>query len=88
MQSDKPSLDYVRGFQDARVSAWRPIDTAPKDGRELLIWTEHGGCWLVYWDKEEAAFLVTDGKNTLYPRGGLATHWQPIPLAPETPNVE
>jgi hypothetical protein len=67
---------------------WQPIDTAPKDGRVILILTERGnvyspcqwengeisenGFWL--WWQDEPAWL-TEVVNP--------THWMPLPDPPE-----
>lgn len=42
-----PADEAVEGnnpMSEQNPTGWQPIDTAPKDGRELLIWTEHGDC--------------------------------------------
>lgn len=38
---------------------WQPIDTAPKDGRELLAWREDAGVMLIRWTSP-IEFMTTD----------------------------
>jgi hypothetical protein len=74
-------------------SGWLPIESAPRDGTEILVWTP---------DKSPAdgamvAFFVarSDGSATwtLGKRGDfwlnitqVLTHWQPLPLPPSHPS--
>ncbi len=72
---------------------WQPIETAPKDGTQIMasngIWI-----WLVTWDEKEhqdvwAGWRYESGIN---PNGenynsglnseGILTHWQPLPQPP------
>lgn len=68
----------------ALTPQWQPIETAPKDGTEILAWDGRGqatihwsdGRWsLVYagWRAEDGDF---DG----------AISWQPLPAPPEVPD--
>lgn len=70
-----------RAVHFTRAPQWQPIETAPKDGTEILAWDGQGqatiswsnGCWsLVYagWRAEDGEF---DG----------AINWQPLPAPPE-----
>ena len=63
------------------MSEWRPIETAPRDGTEVLgawefAWTGgwclepviyREGAWIVSWDHDAAE----------------PTHWMPLPKPPE-----
>lgn len=74
---------------------WRPIATAPKDGRQILVCgpeTQH----VVYWDRTalgERWCLVTstvawkqrDTQTTVVFEDYL-THWQPLPALPASDN--
>lgn len=70
------------------ADGWQKIESAPKDGTEIMVWepgavpniavaqwlTADDFCGLIYTD-EMLADVVPDG-----PR---ATHWQPLPQPPE-----
>ncbi len=71
------------------LGAWQPIETAPRDGRRVLVWiadkTYTGPAFAKLW------FYSTDGRL-----GGGAegyngdwniTHWMPLPPPPQAPNA-
>lgn len=72
---------------------WQPIETAPKDGTEILIFTTRGIAH-VGWSKYCGAYLESgessggwdvcwnnsDGWND--PEFPDATHWMPLPAPP------
>ena len=77
------------------MGAWRPIESAPKDGTRFDVWYAHHDAMVptpahrltdVYWSDVESAFC-TDGLYgpeepsplPLYP---CPTHWQPLPPPP------
>jgi len=57
------------------VNSWQPIDTAPKDGNEFLLWDQLGFCIVAYWDALRSEW--TNGDVVLKP-----THWMPLPEGP------
>lgn len=65
---------------------WRPIETAPRDGREFLIWDRHygvriGRCYNRH-DHDDWLSWKNDHGGTS--KGGIrATHWRPLPAPPE-----
>ncbi len=75
-----------------RTPDWQPIETAPKDGRRLLVFAtefKHGyyGCcrWVSYSDKSSgwsgSSFLsVPEGAWTTFLQ---PSHWMPLPAPPE-----
>lgn len=71
---------------------WRPIETAPKDGTRILVWSEFRGnmaasmhekttCDLTYWND-------LNGGGWVRHTWATPTHWQPLPAAPIPTNPE
>lgn len=62
---------------------WQPIETAPKDGTDILAWSPFGhGCLVVSFDDSETPgwpWLTLDGPNYA---ATTFTHWQPLPPPP------
>jgi len=65
------------------VSEWQPIETAPKDGRDMLLAGVHlldgprqfvGGWW-----QSEEDWADEDARRINF----RATHWMPLPEAPQ-----
>ena len=78
----------------AGLGAWLPIDTAPKDGTEILMACPGlGVCGPGKWNKNKYSkkprpYWTHWGERiwgSLRIRGDQPTHWQPMP---EAPNVE
>lgn len=76
------------------MSEWLPIETAPKDGRELLVFGKRGidiARWQTdpsIWERENvpcwAVFEPEDMFYSVYLLDDDApTHWQPLPEPPE-----
>lgn len=66
------------------MSAWQPIETAPKDGTRILGYASSGHGWyymvVVQYNAEEARpWLEADGEG--YHRYNV-THWMPLPEPP------
>lgn len=82
--------------QPVALPQWQPIETAPKDGTHILVWTHasvttYVVCWAdaakgirKYLTAESGAergwHLAWDG--TLFDREHEPTHWMPLPAAP------
>ena len=73
---------------------WQPIDTVPKDGRDILIHFKSVGIRQVSWcdeygdpSGEYALWRVDDNKHGPYPLRGYCdgdeTGWMPLPEPPE-----
>ncbi|NHO17907.1 hypothetical protein GOB90_02785 [Acetobacter oeni] len=64
------------------ADAWRPIESAPKNGSAVLLFfhmPDRGDyVWLDKWDVQERNWLVA-------PRTA-PTHWMPVPAAPVPEN--
>lgn len=69
---------------------WRPIETAPKDGTDVLLWAqtdEELGCSglmdMAYWVRGEGWVVCSPGLNVNFSRNpDIYTHWMPLPAAP------
>lgn len=60
---------------------WQPIETAPKDGTEILLYRRgvSQGKWRVGMLNGQCAW---GGDGWFYPRWDQPTHWMPLPEAP------
>lgn len=65
---------------------WRPIETAPKDGTQILILLSGGdiivGPAPIEMTKQERIRFARQGEWPDYKRFS-ATHWQPLPPPPK-----
>lgn len=81
---------------------WQPIETAPRDGTDVIAWDKKFGARQTQWrnygtgSPAKAAYDRGDG-----PRGAFVwrepihnwvqdwrpTHWMPLPDPPETPDA-
>lgn len=76
---------------------WQPIETAPKDGRDILVYRE-GLCYVAVWEqtwqrwmvrteripgeRDAAVCLEQVGFGSMIVARG-PTHWMPLPAPPE-----
>lgn len=77
----------------ARAGEWQPIETAPKDGTELLLWNgEHIiGWWETgrefrgsdHFNDWSFGYETVSGYDAGFKRVNKPTHWQPLPEPPE-----
>lgn len=88
------TLRRLRAGELVAVEAWRPIETAPKDGQGVLLWL--GGLWQVYayarwfepwgrWLRVGDIIPSTYEAETEEPWGigcAVPTHWMPLPAPP------
>ena len=61
---------------------WKPIETAPKDGTEIIVYDRHGNFvpW-VYWDDEDEKGVWM---SNFIRWAGHPTHWMAFPNPPKT----
>jgi hypothetical protein len=62
---------------------WLPIETAPKDGRDILIggdWSYVTGVLMASWGEYDGQVA---GWVDMMGDGYAPTHWMPLPGAPE-----
>ena len=69
------------------MNNWQPIETAPKDGTEILGWT--GSMFLIVewneqkWHKKPAPYWDSGRPSITWMREyGQPTHWMPLPDPP------
>jgi hypothetical protein len=70
------------------MSEWRPLETAPRDGSRLDVWTENGIRYIdVFWHQgpefPRGAFVFYDSQLRDYIDVDDATHWMPPPAPPD-----
>ena len=58
------------------MSGWQPIETAPKDGKQVLVGFEGQFGWVFY---VADAFGSSTGNHMRFAK---PTHWQPLPDPP------
>ena len=62
------------------MAGWQPIETAPKNGTEILGYTEEVGALVLYWDSMTGERdHWSDGMSFSFWK---PTHWMPLPAAP------
>lgn len=70
------------------MSEWKPIETAPKNGRQFMVWVADDPvvvphCFApISMDSDGKWFDESTG-DQIEPIKG-ATHWMPLPKPPET----
>ena len=65
---------------EGMVGGWMPIETAPKNGTEILGYTEEVGALVLYWDSMTGEMdHWSDGRSVSFWK---PTHWMPLPAAP------
>jgi len=76
------------------MSDWRPIETAPRDGARVLVWSGayRGTAFIARLDDDRYAkrprpFWEFEGQDTTTARAHQPTHWMPLP-APPSPSEQ
>ena len=69
---------------------WQPIETAPKDGSQYLLYFPNGDVWGVYYDSEGTADWWPPGLNNARncatqhrATANEPTHWRSLPTTPK-----
>ncbi len=62
--------------------AWRPIETAPRDGTRLKVWSPAVGEGVAWWIAAAEVWAEEAGSGYMAPHQDW-THWHPDPV--ETP---
>jgi len=100
LEEARKESDDLRAELDAlksqeKIPTWQPIETAPKDGRDIIVYFKTAGIRQVSWcdeygdpSGEYALWRVDDNKHGPYAlrgyRPGDDTHWMPLPTPPES----
>jgi len=78
MSQAADALMGVFGFKRVPYPAWQPIETAPKDGSDVLIYNPVSGeMFVCYWSKGRWKFAVHIVMKD------EPTHWMPLPEPPK-----
>lgn len=59
---------------------WQPIETAPKDGRHMIVLC--GRVMIGYFDPDESRWLQDDGSKWGRSLPYNPSHWMPLPNPP------
>lgn len=71
------------------MSKWQPIETAPRDGRQVLLsgsWDGRAWVWQGWFDHEDERGWFAAGSHWTDAYDGSLehpTHWMPLPPPPE-----
>lgn len=58
------------------ITQWQPIETAPRDGTDILLWCG----WFITGFFKDGRFYTEDGTNPIFG----CSHWMPLPPPPES----
>lgn len=64
---------------------WLPIESAPRDGDILVYVPESNEQFVAYWHKRFGAWVYAATESGVRVFTKSATHWQPLPPPPSTP---
>lgn len=94
-QADCQARYAARSAQVQDMAGWQPIETAPKDGTPVILWTVWVGdeispdpfseVQIGYWDHGNdlpASHDFSRRPEWVVQRIGVPTHWMPLPAAP------
>jgi hypothetical protein len=65
------------------MSEWQPIETAPKDGRMILVWRD-SGVHLMRWKAIGEHGFWDEWHVKLKHLSSHPTHWMPLPDPPSS----
>jgi len=77
---------YLAGY--AAAQQWRPIESAPRDGTEILVWNKGNGLWAASFrfprmgEPQFGAHLAKEWRDSAG-RWATPTKWMPLPKPPE-----
>lgn len=67
------------------LTEWRPMETATRDGRPLLLWvdTDDGGEPMILYRDKDGHWLYENEPTFCHPFYLNPTHWLPLPEGPK-----
>ena len=78
------SSSWERNIEESRYTCcsckrplWMPIETAPKDDAEILVWDD-GFVWIAHWEARDGFWSLLGDGITVDP-----THWMLLPEPPK-----
>ena len=69
-------IERLRRSSDRTVQ-WQPVETAPKDGQNIILYSDDIGPVVGYWQEWKGVWVVVCSNWETEPR-----FWQPLPDAP------
>ena len=68
------------------MSEWMPIETAPKDGTDVLLFTKEGIIqgYFTYFEWDQTVVYATYDGSGCVAFYREPTHWMPLPPPPKT----
>jgi len=76
-------------YQGGEVMEWQPIETAPRDGTVIDLWTRRGTFYQDRWKRYADMWFAKglgqwrNGRGDVFINEGIPTHWMPLPNPPE-----
>lgn len=64
------------------MAEWQPIETAPKDGIDIIVSDSGELVSVAFWDKDEGKWLDSMNHNGYDHATRNPTHWMPLPEPP------
>ena len=77
------SSPVARRFGDFLHESWMPIDSAPKDGTTVLVWSG-GDMHLAFYVADQNVWMQKDYELLLVGCKGPPSHWMPLPASPRS----
>ena len=77
---------------EIEMSDWQTIESAPKDGAAVLVYTNGGQVTEAYWSSDNQSWILRfydEDNRFLRAKGGMEifhispTHWMPLPPPPK-----